>query len=363
MSRPLGVVLASLCFLVCIPAVHAQTATAPDTETFEKAKVLDVLISSSTQNAGTGTPTHQQRLKAIILEGPDRDTIVTFMNDYTQLSIGEVFFIRHTTNMLDNTDLWSVSDPYRLNVLGILALVFVALIFLFGGMQGIRGFASLCGSVVLIFYVLIPGILHGYSPILLSIGIASAIIMLGSYITHGFNKTTSSAVAGMIGTVLVTGVGAYVVVHTAHLSGFSTEENVYLNFATRGSIDMAGLLFGGIMIGLLGVLYDIAIGQAIAVEELYRAAPDAPIKQVYMRAIRIGKEHIGALINTLAIAYVGASLPLLLLIQNSTTGPLFMVNNELFATEIVRILIGSIGLILGVPITTVIAAQVLHKKL
>ena len=188
------------------------------------------------------------------------------------------------------------------------------------------------------FYLLIPGILHGYSPIGVSIGVASLIIIVGSYITHGFNRTTTSAVLGMIGTVLITGLGAFWVVHAAHLSGYATEEEVSLNFSTNGVIDFVGLLFGGIMIGLLGVLYDIAIGQAVAVEELFRSG-DAHLPAgrqvtrtyVYQRAIRIGREHIGALVNTLAIAYVGAALPLLLLVQNSSYGILYAINNEIFA--------------------------------
>jgi uncharacterized membrane protein len=204
-----------------------------------------------------------------------------------------------------------------------------------------------------------PGILDGYSPILVSIGVASLIIIIGSYITHGFNRTTTAAVIGMIATVLITGLGAFYVVHAAHLSGYNSEEDVYLNFNSRGTIDLVGLLFGGIMIGLLGVLYDIAIGQAIAVEELFRAGIHMTRLQVYRRAIRIGREHIGALVNTLAIAYVGAALPLLLVLQNSTYGIAYAINNEIFATEIVRILIGSIGLILAVPVTTLLASYML----
>jgi uncharacterized membrane protein len=137
--------------------------------------------------------------------------------------------------------------------------VFLILLFIFGGVQGVRGLASLLGSLVLIFYVLLPGILGGYSPILASIGVSSLIIIAGSYITHGFNKTTSAAVIGMILTVLVTGLGAYYAIHAGNFSGYTSEENVYLNFNTSGAISMVGLLFGGIMIGLLGVLYDIAI--------------------------------------------------------------------------------------------------------
>ena len=113
------------------------------------------------------------------------------------------------------------------------------------------------------------------------------------------------------------------------------------------------------MLGLLGVLYDIAIGQAIAVEELFSAGKHLTRSQVYKRGIRIGREHIGALVNTLAIAYVGVSLPLLLLVQNSTTGVLFIINSEIFSIEIIRILLGSIGLILCVPITTYIASHML----
>jgi uncharacterized membrane protein len=343
-----------------LPAVsHAQATVTPDTETIEKAKVTGVSDQHTEAIAGTSVTEPDEMLTADVLSGPDAGKSVTFDNDYIQLAVGDTFYLRHTTSSLDGTDYYSVSDPYRLNVLIGLAAVFVLLLLVFGGMQGVRGLASLLGSLVLIFYVLIPGILHGYSPIWVSIGVAASIILVGSYITHGFNRTTTAAVLGMIGTVLITGLGAFWVVHAAHLSGYATEEEVSLNFATQGTIDFVGLLFGGIMIGLLGVLYDIAIGQAIAVEELFRAGAHMTRVHVYRRAIRIGREHIGALVNTLAIAYVGAALPLLLLVQSSSYGIAYAINNELFATEIVRILVGSIGLILGVPITTLIATYML----
>jgi len=116
------------------------------------------------------------------------------------------------------------------------------------------------------------------------------------------------------------------------------------------------------MIGLLGVLYDVAIGQAISVEELHHIAPHIPRRNIYLRSLRIGREHIGALVNTLAIAYVGASLPLLLLFSQSSGSFLELANREVFATEILRTLIGSIGLVLAVPITTLLAVWILIKK-
>jgi uncharacterized membrane protein len=146
------------------------------------------------------------------------------------------------------------------------------------------------------------------------------------------------------------------------LTGFSSEESIFLNFNTRGSIDFSGLLLGGILIGLLGVLYDAAIGQSVSVDELHRAGPHLSKRYIFTRAIRIGREHIGALVNTLAIAYVGASLPLLLLFYQSSASAGLMINQEIFATEIIRTMIGSIGLVLAVPITTVISIFLIVGK-
>ncbi|HEX8591346.1 MAG TPA: YibE/F family protein [Candidatus Paceibacterota bacterium] len=332
----------------------------PDVEVISKARVLEVTNERDAEIPGTNVEGRSQTLTIEIIDGPERGLTATFDNDFTQLKVGETFYVRHTISPTDGTEMWSVSDPYRLPVLYGLAGIFLLLLFLFGGTQGIRGLASLIGSLVLIFYLLLPGIYSGYSPILISIGVASLIIVVGSYITHGFNRATTSAVLGMIATVIVTGLAAWYAVDLASLSGFTSETNVYLNFNTEGRISMVGLLFGGIMIGLLGVLYDIAIGQAVAVDELYRVQPALSATEAYRRGLRIGREHIGALVNTLAIAYVGASLPLLLLVEQSTSPLSYIINGEIFATEIVRILIGSIGLILAVPVTTLIAARLLH---
>ncbi|MDB5237104.1 MAG: hypothetical protein JWL88_206 [Parcubacteria group bacterium] len=354
--------LLALSILAFPVGVHAAGENIPDKEYLEKAKVISAGDSRPSPIAGTNVTSKAQTLTVEVLEGPEKDVYGTFENDFTQLKAGDVVYVRHTMSSQDGSDLWSVTDPYRIPVLVTVALVLLALLCIFGGLQGIRGLASLLGSLILIFYVLLPGIYAGISPVFMSIGVASLIIIAGSYITHGFNRTTTAAMLGMIATVLITGAGTYWAIHAGQLSGFTTEQNAYLNFNTNGTISMVGLLFGGIMIGLLGVLYDIAIGQAIAVEELVRAAAHYTRRQVYRRALRIGREHIGALINTLAIAYVGASLPLLLLFKQADAGIAYIINSEQFATEIIRILMGSIGLILAVPITTLIASYFLTAK-
>jgi len=342
-------------------AAYAQTSQQiQETDVFERARVVTAADEGTAPLPGTNVTSTKQSLTVIVLDGPDKGRAVSFENDFTQLSVGQTFYARHITSVSDGTDQWSVADPYRLPVLIGLAAVFVILLVIFGGIQGIRGLISLIGSVFVIFYLLIPSIYAGHSPILVSVGVASLIIILGSYITHGFNRTTTSAMLGMLGTVLIVGIATYVVIHLAHMSGFTSETNVYLNFDTDGRISMIGLLFGGIMIGLLGVLYDIAIGQAVAVEELYVAGQYTP-RQVFNRAMRIGREHIGALVNTLAIAYVGTALPLLLLFKETTDSIGYVLNGEIFATEIIRILMGSIGLVLAVPVTTLLSVYLLRN--
>lgn len=339
---------------------HAQSL-APDSETLEKAVVVSATHESLELTPGTATNTTLQQLTVRVISGSEKGREVTFINDFTQLKSGDVFFLRHTQSPSEGRDYYTVADPYRLDVLMIVLVVFVLLTIVIGGKQGARGLLSLAGSLVLIGYVLIPGILMGFSPLLVALGTASLIIVVGSYVTHGFNRTTTAAVLGMISTIVVTGFAAWYVVAAAHLSGYSSDESTYVHFQFNGSIDLVGLLLGGILIGLLGVLYDSAIGQAVAVEELMRAGEHLSGAEIFMRAMRIGREHIGALVNTLAIAYVGASLPLLLLFSKASASLGYLINAEVLSTEIIRILIGSIGLMLAVPVTTLMAVLILSR--
>lgn len=332
-----------------------------DVEKSYVAQVISVDSETESVTEGLGLKGLHQVLTVEIIKGPERGKQITVGNDYMQLEKGDKIFLLETTRAEDGKVLYSVQDPYRLNFMIVLAVIFVILVIIFGGMPGVRGLVSLIGSLVLIIGVLLPGILHGYEPILVSIVVSSLIIVIGSYITHGWNKMTTSAVVGMIITVLITGVIAYFSVSVSHLGGFESDESIYLNMSTGGKLDFAGLLFGGIMIGLLGVLYDVAIGQAITVEELHGLGPHVPKRKIYQRALRMGREHIGALVNTLAIAYVGASLPLLLLFFASSAPIALTLNKEVFSTEIVRTLVSSIGLVIAVPITTYISTVMLVK--
>lgn len=357
-------IISFIALLFLIPASgHAQAELVLDTTVTMKARVLEVVSEVQQEVPGTGVQSTFQSIRVEVLDGPEKGKIITVENDYLVLKKGAVFYLMHTTSALDPTDYYAVSEPYRLPALLTLTILFVAIVVIFGGMQGVRGLLALVGSLGFIMFLLLPGILKGYPPILVAVGVASIIIVGASYITHGFTRTTSVAVFGMILTVTLTGVLAYVAIPFAQLSGYSSDEYVYLNMNTRGTLNIAGLLIGSIIIGTLGVLYDAAIGQSVAVEELVSAGSHLSRRDVYKRALRIGREHIGALVNTLAIAYVGAALPLLLLFYGFGNGDVLMsLNKEVFATEIVRTIVGSIGLVLAVPITTAIAVHFLWGR-
>lgn len=343
-----------------IPVAHAQ---APNNASFiEEARVLSIESTEIQNIPGTSKSETYQTLKALILSGADTGKIVTVGNDYLPLSTGTVFFLTHTINTAEGLDVYTMLGPDRLPALGMLLGIFVLAVVIIGGWTGLRGLLALAASILLVFYALLPGIAAGYNPVLVAFGVSALIVVFGSYLTHGINRTTSAAVLGLLATIGITALIAHFAIVATQLSGMSTESTVDLSFTMHGHIDFIGLLLGAMLIGALGILYDAAIGQAVAVEELLRAAPHMPVRQLFARAMRMGREHIGALVNTLAIAYVGVALPLLLLFQ-SYSGESFLqtINRGLFATEIVRAVVGSLGIVLAVPISTVAAIFLLMR--
>ncbi len=341
--------------------VGAQELQA-DEVSLVKAQLIKVASTTEQNVPGTDVKQVFRTIEVRILEGDYKGDIVFVEDDHLKTKPGDKFYLQ-VTKHADGQTQYASAEAYRVNWLVIYFIIFIVLTVVFGGMQGIRGLLSLFASVFVIFYLFLPQLAGGTSPLIISMIVSGIIIVLGSYVTHGFNRTTSSAVIGMICTVLITGLMALHAMFVLRFTGVSSEEVVYLTFNTNGAIDLHGLLLGGIMIGLLGILYDVAIGQAIIVEELLRSAPHLSIKKIFERAIRIGREHIGALVNTLAFAYVGASLPLLLLFYTSdAAGPLAILNREDISTEIIRTLIGSIGLVLAVPITTMLSIIMLRGR-
>lgn len=251
-----------------------------------------------------------------------------------------------------------ISDVVRRPALLWLATLFIAAVCAFGGLGAIRSFIGMIASFLVLIFFMIPRILAGDSPLLVAL-IGSAVIMIVTFILcHGWNKKTMAAFGGTALSLIATGILAFGFSVYARLTGTADEEMLFL-LSDYPTLNSGGILLAGIIIGTLGVLDDITISQASAVFELRGANPRWSARELYRSACRIGADHIAAAVNTLVLAYAGTSLPLLLLLSAAPAGESWwmFINREMIATEIVRTLVGSIGLLAAVPLTTFIASQ------
>jgi uncharacterized membrane protein len=309
---------------------------------------------------GTGQPIILQEIEARVLNGQFEGQIISLDQDYLGMKVGDTFLAEEF--VVDGVPEYRLLDFDRRAGLSWILLAFIVMVLVFAKWQGLRSLISLAGSILIIVYVLVPLLLSGAPPILTSVSLAVLILAVAIFFTHGFNRRSLIAFSGTVVTVMITGLLAAWVVNGTHLTGFSDHSATYLDLNTGGQLDFVGLLLAGIIVGVLGVLDDIAITQVAVVRELYGANKSLTRWDVFRRAIRVGKEHVAALVNTLVLAYVGVAMPLMLYVSTlGVTDVQLLLNSEVFATEIVRTIIGSIGLILSVPLTTLAAAIFLEK--
>jgi uncharacterized membrane protein len=237
-----------------------------------------------------------------------------------------------------------------------LAAIFALAILLISRWKGFRSLLSMAFSLTVIIGYIIPRILSGEDP--LRVSIVGSIILLGVtlYLTYGWNLKTHAAVASMVLVLLITGTLAAIFVTFTRLTGSGDENALFLLQMLNTQINLRGLLLGGMIIGALGVLDDLVTTQASAVFELHHANPSLGFAALFRSAMRIGQDHVAATVNTLVLAYAGASLPMLLMFTLGQGELGYLVNFEFVAEEIVRTLVGSLGLVSAVPLSTAIAS-------
>jgi len=243
-------------------------------------------------------------------------------------------------------------------------LLFVVVAVIFGRIRGLTSLVGLAISVGVLGWFVVPQILKGSDPLFVCFIGAAVIALTSLYLAHGFNKRTTIALAGTMSTLAVATLLSVLFVSAAKLVGLATDESFYLEIAKNIDLNLRGLLLGGIIIGALGVLDDVTIGQAVTVYELKDANPGFDFKELYRRGMSVGREHIASLINTLFLAYAGVALPVILYLSAFQSQlPLWLtINGESIAEEIIRTVVGSIGIILAVPITTLLAAYWFGRK-
>ena len=324
-----------------------------------RAEVRAVLEAFEETIPGTDTKQYVQILSVELKEGARKGDVVEVRNDYIELKKGNRLFVIHDAPY-GSISTFYVQDVDRRMSLLVLTLVCVLFVVALGGWYGARALISLSASLLLLWYVLIPGLASGWDPLLACFGVASTMLAGMIFFTHGPNRESLVALSGTLIAVVGTLFIAQWAVSASFISGFGMDASVYLNFNTSGSIDLIGLLIGGIVIGALGVLDDMAITQVAVVREIKRSAPHLPKKEVFLRAIQVGREHVGAVVNTLALAYVGVSLPLILLFHFGKVSIGTFFNMEVIAIEVLRTVVGTMGIVMAVPIVTALAVRYIH---
>lgn len=336
-------------------------------DTFAKAVVVRIIDPSDTNYLPTSALIQEIRVR--IVNGDEKGKEVTAQSsilsntrDDFKLKEGDRVVI--LKNVGPNGDRYYATDLYRIPPLLIILALFIALVMYFGRLKGFMSVIGLAFSILVIAKFIVPNILAGKDPFMISLTGALMIVTVAIYLAHGFTKRTTIAYMSTLVTLGIATLLSALFVSAGKLLGTGSETALYLQLGAD-AVNLRGLLLGGIIIGTLGVLDDITTAQSAVVDELKKANPAFGLKDLYHRGLSVGKEHIAALVNTLALAYAGAALPLFLLFSLNTPFPLWVtINGQDIAEEIIRTLVGSMALVLAVPITTFFAAAYFsrHKQ-
>lgn len=355
---------------------HQRTGVGFDRQTQQATVTKVVAVSCKSVNASGDTPPGDTSTtegnsasqeangtckKATVRVDTGKDKSRTFPeivrpDQSRQLHQGEKVVVAYAPSAPKNLQ-YSVTDVNRKFPMTLLAGIFALAVVVVGRLRGVMALVALAVSFLVLTLFILPAILQGSNPLLVAVVGASAIMLIALYMCHGLSARTSVAVLGTLVSLLLIGILGSEFIDWAALSG-NTDDSTGLIHGLYPSIDMSGLLLAGVIIGSLGVLDDVTVTQTSAVWELHEANPAMGWRGLYRAGIRIGRDHIASVVNTLVLAYAGAALPLLLLFSIAQSSAATVANSELVAEEIVRTLVGSIGLVASVPVTTLLAALV-----
>ncbi len=327
---------------------------------YQQAKVLRVLDSAIIKNDNNEESYYQQLevetkegKRYIINQGKDS---VANKNSTLKTNDKIIIYIAGSDNV-------QIVERLRLPSYLYIFAIFLVIIFLIVGYKGIAALFGLAYSLVILFVVMIPLLLNGYNPILTTLFSGILIVIPSTVITHGFNRRSVLVSASILGGLTIALILNLAFTFWTHLTGGGSEEIYYLQIAGFANVDFKALFMGGVIVGVLGVLDDVAVGQIGVVEELRGVNEKVSNSELILRSLRVGKSHVLSLVNTLALAYIGASLPLFMLFIGDSTMPWWvLLNSEGVGEEIIRTLVGSSALVLTVPIATLLAVWVKEKK-
>lgn len=356
-------------WIIAVATVLPIVASAKSEEIFE-ARVLEIIAEES-KTREDGSTFIQQNIKAVGLEGDykDKEFIFYGISDI-EVTSAKIYKIGDRVQTYQSTDSegnenFYIIDFVRRPVLYGFFILFTFIVLAVARWKGLKSLLGLAASFLIIIKFIVPRILAGGSPLWIGVVGSFAILALIIYLNEGVKKRSHVAILSIFLALLATAVLSMLFTALARITGMAQEETMYLmSFAGR-TLNFQGLLLAGVLIGTLGVLDDVVISQIETVNQIKEANPRMPRREAFNRSLTVGNAHVGAVVNTLFLAYAGASLPLLLLFGLDI--PPFLsfrqiINNELIATEILRMLVGSIGLILAMPLSTFLATYLIRGR-
>ena len=359
-GRAFAVVVAviAIATLIAMVAMWPGEVDAPVSEGLagetERAAVESVTYEACPPPQAGECGTAEVRLEG----GPDQGELTTLTLGGAglepELEPGDEIRVARAEGGPTATSTYTLVDFERRGPLLWLAIVFAALVVVFGRLRGALSLVGLAISLAVVVAFIVPAILDGSAPLAVAIVGSLAIMLATVSLAHGVGPKSIAAMLGTAVSLALVAALALAFTNLAHITGLSSEEGAIL-LQGGADVSLEGLLLAGIVIAALGVLDDVTVSQASTVLALRAANPGQGFRELYGGALRVGRDHVSATVNTLVLAYVGASLPLLLIFSSGEIGLVDAVGTELIAKEVVGTLVGSIGLIAAVPITTALA--------
>lgn len=350
---------------------YAQQMQGPDYLTV-KARVLEIPYDDTGVDK-PGVPRvsdiRYQHLKLKIISGSHRGEVFTVKNTIEMvnpyklmINRGDTILLRLYENREGRVENLVVYERSRENQLLVLIMLFLLLLVIIGGVKGVKSVLTLALTAAAVIWVLLPMILAGWNPVFASTGVGVAIAGLTLVMVSGWNRKTLNAFLGTVGGVLIAGVLALAAGAVTGLTGLGNEDAQLLAYIPQHmNIDYRGLLFAGIIIGALGAVMDVAMSVASAMWELTRVQPAIALKALVKSGMNIGKDTMGTMANTLILAYAGGAIHIMLLLMAFKVPLLEIVNMDFMASEIIRAIAGSIGLVCAIPLTVTLSGM-FHPK-
>jgi uncharacterized membrane protein len=350
-----AVVVTAIAIAVLWPGDDRPTVSGPAGES-ELAEVLSVTETACPAPATGACASAEIELRS----GPDDGSTQTMAlglagEPVAELDVGEQIRVLRAEAPDTGTVSYTFADFERRGTLLWLALAFAVLVIAFGRLRGALSLVGLALSLAIIVFFIVPAILSGESPFAVAVAGSLAVMLVTIPLAHGLGAKSMAAMLGTTASLVLTAALALAVTELASLTGLSSEEAILLD-VSGADISLQGLLVAGMVIGALGVLDDVTVSQASTVFALRAADATQSFGRLFGRAMEVGRDHVSATVNTLVLAYVGAALPVLLVFGANDAALGSVINIELVAREVVAMLVGSIGLIAAVPITTALAA-------